>query len=476
MNKIFYALCLLVAALAALLHPALPVLIALAMGVCIWLLKKPLNGIWLLILFIPAGQLARLPITQQGAQEIALMINDVFIPLLVILWWIKKTLRKEPFVFPPMSWLIFAFSCICIGSLLLASLHFGMSTIMTATLYLIRWLEYASLFFLAFDMIKQQADVIKTMWVVVIAGIGIALFGFIQYYVFPDFSFMVPYGWDPHLERLVSTFFDPNFTGMFLVIILTLLLSMFYHKPVQALQLKDKKIKAWTREEKKNVTTRILFTFLLTALGLPLALALVLTYSRSAMLALALVLVFLGLVKDKKLIVATVVAALMVLAIFPRFQERLTETFDARTSANKRIESWTNALTILQDTNPVIGIGYNTYRATQIEYDFITEEELARSGAGTDSSLLLILVTTGLLGFGIYSVFIIQGIRLGYAMYKNNKYYLSALGLTYTATIIALLAHSQFVNSLLYPFIMIFFWVGLGIVTRFSKLSSKKCN
>ena len=397
------------------------------------------------------------------------MANDLFIPAFFAIWLFRKFSSKESIIFPKNSWLIFAFAIIGSISLLFASLHFDKNDIMTAGLYLFRWIEYASLFFISFDLIKTNKEVEKISWLFILSGFFLALFGFVQYVIFPDFSFMVPYGWDPHLERLVSTFFDPNFTGMYLVIALTLIISIFYSRKKKKLPLTNRKVNLLTLAEKRSVIKNIFFIFFLFSVASILALSLILTYSRSSMLALLIVLIFIGILRDKKIILITFIAGFAVLAIFPRFQERLMETFDARTSANKRIESWTNATTILQNTNLAIGIGYNTYRPTQIEFDFINEEELARSGAGTDSSLLLILVTTGIVGFLIYVFLLIKCVQNGYYMYLGNYGYNSAFGLSFTAIILALLMHSQFVNSLLYPFLMIFFWIGFAIVTKFSE-------
>ena len=52
--------------------------------------------------------------------------------------------------------------------------------------------------------------------------------GLIQYFLWPDFRSFSAQGWDPHLYRLVSTFFDPTFTAL---IYLLLLIQNFISHP-----------------------------------------------------------------------------------------------------------------------------------------------------------------------------------------------------------------------------------------------------
>jgi len=40
------------------------------------------------------------------------------------------------------------------------------------------------------------------------------IFGLIQYFLWPDFTYFNVNNWDPHLFRLVSTYFDPTFTAL----------------------------------------------------------------------------------------------------------------------------------------------------------------------------------------------------------------------------------------------------------------------
>ena len=81
------------------------------------------------------------------------------------------------------------------------------------------------------------------------------------------------------------------------------------------------------------------------------------------------------------------------------------------------------------------------------------------SGSGSDSSILLVAATTGIIGLFtfIYLLFALLTIFL-----KNLKS--DYLKLATTSSFLALLVHSQFVNSFFFPQIMLLFWVLVGLV------------
>lgn len=60
------------------------------------------------------------------------------------------------------------------------------------------------------------------------SGFLVSVFGIIQYFLYPNLRNLMYLGWDPHYYRLFSTFFDPNFTGVILV--LTLFQTLFILK------------------------------------------------------------------------------------------------------------------------------------------------------------------------------------------------------------------------------------------------------
>src|SRR5262249_11414937 len=112
---------------------------------------------------------------------------------------------------------------------------YSRNELMAGSFYILRWLEYAALLFIGFDIMESKQVAKKYLTWLVWGGVITALLGFIQLKVFPDFSFMVPKGWDPHVGRLLSPWFDPNFLSGYLSFLITISLAIALSmKPWQA--------------------------------------------------------------------------------------------------------------------------------------------------------------------------------------------------------------------------------------------------
>jgi len=114
------------------------------------------------------------------------------------------------------------------------------------------------------------------------------------------------------------------------------------------------------------------------------------------------------------------------------------------------LENYQEAFSIFKK-HPLLGVGFNTYRYTQRDYNILSEEEwqTSHSAAGVDSSFLFVLATTGILGFLSY-------LWLYFKVLRGSK------GILITASIIAMVVHAFFLNSLFYPWIMVWFWILLA--------------
>ena len=107
--------------------------------------------------------------------------------------------------------------------------------------------------------------------------------------------------------------------------------------------------------------------------------------------------------------------------------------------------SWKNSIQIFKE-NPFLGIGFNLYRYKQLDYGFITYDELySHSSAGADSSLLFVLATTGIVGVLVYIVSFIISFFHGDTVAK--------------AVLPSLFVESFFINSLFYPQIMFLMFI-----------------
>ena len=234
--------------------------------------------------------------------------------------------------------------------------------------------------------------------------------------------------------RIVSSFLDPNFVGIVFVFLASFSLCKYLFR--------------------KNLV--LLFVFLLSSI------AVLLTFSRSSYLAFLCALLVIGILKSFKLTFLIILIFFFSFMLVPQARGRVAGAITFDETAKARIESWQKALLVFKD-HFLIGVGFNTYRYSQASYGFFENDQNlgGHSGAGSDSSLLLVAATTGVFGLGAF-VWILISIWATVA--KSSKRSFVALGTL--ASFMGLLVHSQFVNSLFFPQIMLLFWFFVGIVSR----------
>jgi hypothetical protein len=200
--------------------------------------------------------------------DIALVILCVF-----GLWKLLFSVRK---FFLPKSYGAFLVLLGYLGIFLsVRFIDLGTADLTTSGLYLIRFVLYVFSGLIIFNLIKFEVISLGFIEKLIIgSGILIAIVGFIQLLVLPDFTVLdASLGWDPHKNRLASTFFDPNFVGAYLVMALTLLLYRF--------DLKNKF---------HVISALVIFV------------AILLTFSRSAWLMLGVVILIFGMMKYRALL------------------------------------------------------------------------------------------------------------------------------------------------------------------------------
>ena len=300
--------------------------------------------------------------------------------------------------------------------------------------YFIRWATYLLSATVIFNLIQQKYISPRFLKVsIVFAGLVVAILGFIQLVVLPDFTVLdKALGWDPHKNRLTSTFFDPNFVGGFLSLCLSVILGEFY------LPKKTQYKKFFT------------LSFPIIILGI------FLTFSRSSWAMAGIIFIVFGLFKSKKVLLCAILIIFSAYFFVPRVQTRISGVTDPSDSARFRLISWKNAIEISKD-NLLFGVGFNTFRYYQKDFGFFGSGLLGgNSGAGTDSSFLLILATTGIVGLILFLT--------AYFLNMLRNFNVADLKKLMIFSILAgLFVHSQFVNSLFYPQI-IFFWTMLLVL------------
>lgn len=379
------------------------------------------------ILSLLIGQTVRLPFSESGAITISdILVFAVGFVFLIYSLTLKRSVKLPKEIFPAAM----LFSLTATASLILASGHFSLAQLATSSMFLVRFLIYFFLAVIFYNVVEKSE--IKN-WVNLILWIGLifAFLGFVQLFLIPDFTFLISFGWDPHIQRIASTFLDPNFTGGVLSILLAISLSLFLFS-------------------KENKYLFALAIFLI---------ALILTFSRSSYLALLTVILTIGFLKSKKALIAIFIFLMAVFLVFGQVRSRVASAFTLDETSQARLQSWSQAITVFAD-NPIFGVGFNTYRFAQARYGFFTADEPlgGHSGAGTDSSMLLVAATTGIFGLIFYLYMILSIIKIFARSAKSNYLHLGSL-----AAFLGLLIHSQFVNSLFFPQLMLLVWMLVGL-------------
>jgi len=371
---------------------------------------------YITVLFLSLNQFTS--VYKSGETNIYLF--DLSVAFFAVFGLFYFLLAKKSFKFPKFSLLFLLFSLSALISLLISLPKYSLEEIAVSSFYLFRWFIYLLSSIVLFNMIDKKLitkeRVINTF---IASGVAISVIGFIQLVVLPDFTVLNPeLGWDPHKNRLASSFFDPNFVGAYLVLCLTLLLDRFINKKFY------KKID-------------------LVSFGIML-LALFLTFSRSAWAMFAVTILIYGLFKSKLLLITAFLVAFMAYFATPRIQTRISGITDPADSASLRIVSWKNTIEIIKD-NLLLGVGFNTFRYVQKEYGFLTPETLnIHSGSGSDSSILLVWATTGVFGLAIYLTSLLFPVYESFVKKYSGK-------LVILSVVLGLLLESSFINSLFYP-------------------------
>ena len=310
------------------------------------------------------------------------------------------------------------------------------SQFMEAALYIVRWLCYGTLFFMVFhSSISLKKNIERFLFG---GGVLLLLFGYLQFFMYPELRNLYYAGWDVDYYRMFATFFDPNFFGLFLV-----LFFLFVVAKCTKIQFKQEQVKF------------ILYILLEAATFF----AILLSYSRTALISLVIGVVILFWQKRlKKYILPFFVGtALFVVIVFTLGTAKLNvNSLFRTTSSYARITSAQHAITIFSQ-NPLLGVGFNAYRYAQYRLHFMPGSALREDhgASGTDVSMLFVLATSGIIGFVVFLYFLYSHFYA--VLHAKNR-----LGL---ATITAWIVGSLFINGLFYPSLLVWVWVLLGITT-----------
>lgn len=387
----------------------------------------------LAIISLSLGQFARF----FKSPEINIYLFDLAVGVFALFGFlyflgVEKSLKIPKFLIGFVFFTFWALISLIPQGFLLSSQRF-----LSGGVYLARWVVYLLSAVVVYNMVWQKkitfGKVIKPF---ILSALFISLAGFIQLVLFPDFGALnSSLGWDPHKNRLLSTFFDPNFTGGYLTIVLGVILGLLLSN-----------LKKFPLGKRNLISiSLVIFT------------ALFLTFSRSSWGMLAVIILIFGLFQSRRLLLIAGIFAFLTYFAVPRVQTRLAGVTDPADSAGFRLVSWKNTWEIARD-NLLLGVGFNNFRYAQKDYGFFEPGSLGgHGGAGSDSSFLLVLATTGIFGLLIFSLSYFYPLGLLLKVRENP------LNVVLPAVIAGLFVQTQFINVFFYPQIMFLILILFGI-------------
>lgn len=416
-------------------------------------MKKAISFLLPTFLFasLAAGQAMKINISD--SPRIALLAIDLYSVIVTILSFAYLVYRKKLINFFKTIWshtvwrILIIFLVWALISLILNIHNYTTGQFLNAFSY---WARFCMIIFVSFFFYFQlfQKKIIKESILenFFIWTFAILVLGYLQLIFVPDFSFMALFGWDPHQGRMLSTFFDPNYLGAFLVLLSSVLLGV-------GLGNSNRKLK------------NILITFFILSW-----IALYFTYSRSAWAQGAIALPLVAYRKNWKLALGVLVIFIIMVFVPTRLGNRIAQSgsifqssssstaqdSDFDPSAAARGESLRRGLE-LATHHWLYGVGYNAYGTALTNSGLSKDKSLtSMSSQGSDSSLLNIFATTGIVGLVLFLSFFAN---LGFKLLSKFKEKKDWLAWSLLSFLIAWIAGSFFNNTLLYILILLPFLV-----------------
>ena len=386
--------------------------------------KMKLGGIsvFLFLVLFPFGQVISLPVALGGwhfrIHPIDLVALLCLLPALVS----RQFTSGQKALFSP-------FASVLAFSFFLSVFFHPIGQLVEGFFYLLRLAAYFAFFGVVLDFAaRRKGSALLLRDGLLSVGFFTAVFGWVQYFFFPDFRSFTVWGWDDHLYRLIGTFMDPGFTGIILVLSAVLALYSFFRN--------------------SRSIHGLLFIFF--------SVSVLFTYSRASFIALlAGVLVLLYFFRKARLFLLCLAVFVIAVLSLPRPAGEGVK-LERTSSIHTRITSYSEGFGVFLQ-NPVFGVGYNNICLVK-KVGLGETDTASHSCSGFESGILTLLAATGLAGFFAF-IHLLWGLARSIAG--------ASLRALFVSSVLAVLAHSFFVNSLFYPWVMgwmaVIYSLGAGI-------------
>ena len=398
--------------------------------------------ILLLFIFalIPFGQIVRVSVYP----GVSIAPLDIIVAIFTISLAMYSIVHKVKIRFELYHIFFLAFYIVGTVSLLFHYQDLTSNQFLSSLVYGIRFLFYIlPLFFMPLILQKHNKSMIPELSIV---GFIFVLFGILQYIFLPRLELLAFLGeWDIHSYRLFSTFFDPNYAGLFIIFEILLLLMSISIYP----------------KTSKIFLGMIVISYI----------ALFLTFSRSSIVTVGVSMIFYLLLIGKKKLVGFFLGFLLLsiglLFLYSKNFSGEGVKILRTVSIQMRLSSYQEGLKVFSGS-PIFGVGFNSYKYAKNNYTELTRAEAVSNASNAPSnSFIFILATTGMLGFLCFGFFIVMLLKILFLKYKESKdkrIYSGAM-----AIILALLINSLFQNSLFYSPIVLVFALVIGGVFSYSR-------
>jgi putative inorganic carbon (hco3(-)) transporter len=391
---------------------------------------RPLIGILFLLPLIPLQTMRyRLNDLPLGQSVVGIMLLAV---VLGLLWRGQPVFPETPWSKPLYIYIAFTFVSLCLGSIYLGrSLPF-----LGDSARLGDWQGYMTMpaILLLVAAIQPSRREMKVMILVMCVATFAVDRDFWDIVSSRDFS---SFSWDLRDEGAMG-YAGVNGLGAFEAQITILLLALAAFERKRLLQ------------------------FFYIALSAFSAICLMYSLSRGGYVALLAGWLFLGLVKERKLLVLLALFVSMWTSVVPpAVQQRVMMTYDPTTgqldhSAETRVNLWEEAMHVF-DSNPVIGAGFDTYAYTQHLNNY----------KDTHNIYVKVLVETGVLGLLIFIWLLAKTFLTGFRLFRSAKDpFAASLGLGLACWVVCSFVANCFGDRWTYLQVNGYMWVLAGLVSR----------